>query len=334
MKQPILITGAAGFIGSHLSERLVNSGYSVVGLDNLDTYYPVRIKRQNLRSLEDNANFKLVEGDVRDAALLDALFTEYGFRTILHLAARAGVRPSIEDPVLYQDVNVRGTLNLLEACRKNQAEKIVFASSSSVYGASCSAPFREDANINYPISPYAASKASAELFCRTYNHLYGLPVIVLRLFTVYGPRQRPDLAIHHFTQQIERGEPVNIFGDGTARRDYTFIEDIVDGFTAAMGYGADSFQIFNLGGGRPVDLNYLLVTLQKALNRNARLKYSEPVPGDMPNTGADISKAQKLLGYQPNISIEEGISRFVRWYLENKENGCESPGRYQYVSHP
>jgi UDP-glucuronate 4-epimerase len=289
--------------------------------------------------LQNNPNFKLIKGDIRDTALLDSLFAENHFRTVLHLAARAGVRPSIEDPLLYQDVNVRGTLNLLEVCRRNAVEKMVFASSSSVYGASCPAPFREDANINHPISPYAASKASAELFCRTYNHLYRMPVIVLRLFTVYGPRQRPDLAIHRFTQQIDRGEPVNIYGDGTSRRDYTYIDDIVDGFIAAMdygatGYGSEPFQTFNLGGGRPVDLNFLLITLQKALNRNARVKYAEPVPGDMSATGADISKAQALLGYHPKFTIEAGIASFVRWYLNNKENGCESPGRYEYVSNP
>jgi UDP-glucuronate 4-epimerase len=213
-----------------------------------------------------------------------------------------------------------GTLNLLQTCRDARVERFIFASSSSVYGINGTSPFNEDANVNHPVSPYAASKAAAELFCSTYNHLYKLPVIILRLFTVYGPRQRPEMAIYHFARQIENGEKVNVFGDGTANRDYTFIEDIIDGFMAAMDYQGESYQIFNLGSGMTVNLNRLLQIIERALAKKARIKYVDPVPGDVPITIADISKAKALLGYHPKVGIEEGVTRFVRWYLEDKEH--------------
>jgi len=319
MSQPVLITGVAGFIGSHLAQRLLSSGYSVIGMDNFDNYYPVSIKRDNIRLLEKEPDFQLIEGDIRDISILRSLFTEQSINSVIHLAARAGVRPSVEFPLLYQDINVRGTLNLLQECCRIGVNKFIFASSSSVYGINGHAPFNEKANVNHPVSPYAASKASAELFCRTYNHLYGLPVIALRLFTVYGPRQRPEMAIYRFTRQIDKGEEVNIFGDGTSDRDYTYIEDIVDGFMAALGYQGESFQIFNLGRGRTTNLKYLLTLLEKALHKKARIKFADPVPGDVPLTIADITKANILLGYNPQVNIEEGINRFVRWYLNGKE---------------
>jgi UDP-glucuronate 4-epimerase len=319
MMQPVLITGVAGFIGSHLAQRLIDSGYSVVGLDNFDDYYPVALKKRNLKRLEQEKKFQIIEGDIRDIRLLNQIFNQYRFSSVLHLAARAGVRPSVEHPLLYQDVNVMGTLNLLQACRDQGINKFIFASSSSVYGISNTSPFHEDASINYPASPYAASKAAAELFCRTYNHLYKVPMVVLRLFTVYGPRQRPEMAIHHFVRQISTRQTVKVFGDGSTNRDYTCIEDIVDGFIAAMNYKEESFQIFNLGSGRTVELRYLISVIEKELNQKAQIQFTDPVPGDVPITFADISRARSLLGYQPKISIEEGIGRFIRWYQDNKE---------------
>ncbi len=283
MNQPVLVTGAAGFIGSHLVQKLIHSGYTVVGLDNFDDYYPITIKRSNTRVLAKEENFQLIEGDIRDSSLLSNIFSKNDFQSVMHLAARAGVRPSIEHPLLYQDVNVTGTLNLLQACRNANVGKFIFASSSSVYGINSASPFSEDANVNRPVSPYAASKASAELFCRTYNHLYNLPIVILRLFTVYGPRQRPEMAIHRFVKQIENDEEINIFGDGTSNRDYTYVEDIVDGFMAALHYQGPSFQIFNLGRGQTVNLSYLVKIIEKALNKKAKIKYAEPAPGDVPS---------------------------------------------------
>jgi UDP-glucuronate 4-epimerase len=243
------------------------------------------------------------------------------------------VRPSVQTPLLYQDVNVRGTLNLLEACRKTGIGKFIFASSSSVYGINGISPFGEDDIVNHPVSPYAASKTSGELFCYTYNHLYKLPVVILRLFTVYGPRQRPEMAIHRFTRQIDNNEVVSIFGDGAATRDYTYIEDIIDGFISALNYYGEPFQIFNLGGGRTISLKSLITVIEKSLNKKAVIEHFDPVAGDVPATIADISKAKSLLNFEPKIDIEEGILRFVRWFRKCKENINESPGSYQYVSH-
>jgi len=320
MKQPVLVTGAAGFIGSHLSERLVSAGHPVIGLDNFDDFTPPALKKKNLSNLRGEGNFQLVEGDIRDSELLKELFRKQDFKAVFHLAARAGVRASLEQPVLYQDINVRGTLNLLEACRTSRIEKFIYTSSSSVYGNNSASPFREDTNVNSPISPYAASKAAAELFCRAYHNLYKLPVVILRLFTVYGPRQRPDLAIHRFTRQILNGQEVTILGDGNSIRDYTYVEDVVDGYLAALRYQGDGFHIFNIGGGHPVGILALIQSIERSLHKSAFIRYTEPVPGDMKTTVADISKANSRLGYQPRIGIEEGISRFVKWYLANEES--------------
>jgi UDP-glucuronate 4-epimerase len=318
MIQPVLITGVAGFIGSNLAHRLLSEDYPVVGLDNFDNYYPVSIKRQNISRLEKETHFRLIEGDIRDMVLLQKVFSDYRFGSILHLAARAGVRPSVEDPFLYQDVNIRGTINLLHACRYTGVERFVLASSSSVYGVTGASPSSEDVDVNQPVSPYAASKVSAELFCRTYNHLYHLPVTILRLFTVYGPYQRPEMAIHRFIRQVYHQEEVQVFGDGTSRRDYTYIEDVVDGFLAAIRYRGQSFQIFNIGSGRTISLRDLLKVIEKTLNRQVKIRYSDPVPGDVPATIADISRAKSILGYEPRFSLEEGITRFYSWYLENQ----------------
>ncbi len=320
MNQTILVTGAAGFIGSHLARRLIDSGYSVVGLDNFDDYYSLSIKKNNIQALLKEDRFQLIEGDIRNPSMLGDIFSKNNFYSIMHLAARAGVRPSIEHPFLYQDVNARGTMNLLQICRNTSVSKFIFASSSSVYGANCPSPFREDANVNFPVSPYAASKASAELFCHTYNHLYNLPIVILRLFTVYGPRQRPEMAIHQFVKQIEENKEVNIFGDGTSNRDYTYVEDIIDGFMAALSYQGSSYQIFNLGRGQTINLSYLVNIIETALNKKAKVKYTDRSPGDVPITIADISKAKTLMGFNPKVDIEEGVTRFVRWYLEDKEH--------------
>ncbi len=318
MKKAVLVTGAAGFIGSHLVERLLCLGYQVVGLDNFDDSYSPAIKWKNIHALREKDGFLLVEGDIRDALLLGHVFSENGIGAVVHLAARAGVRPSLEQPLLYQDVNIKGTINLLEACRASGVKQFLFASSSSVYGLNGKAPFNEDAKVSYPISPYAASKAAAELFCRTYSYLYPLPLVVFRLFTVYGPRQRPEMAIHRFVKMVDQGEEVTLFGDGTAKRDYTYVDDIIAGFEAALVRQEKGFHIFNLGRGEAVDLRYLLELIEEALGKKARTRNLAPQSGEVPVTLADISKAQALLGYEPKVSIEEGIPLFVRWYRENR----------------
>ena len=318
MKEVALITGAAGFIGSHLAERLAQSGYRVIGLDNFDDYYSRKIKWGNVRTLQAMEDFQLEQGDIRDTNLLTRIFSENSISVIAHLAARAGVRPSLEQPLLYQDVNIGGTVNLLETSRAYGTRQFIFASSSSVYGLNGKAPFSEEANTDSPVSPYAASKASAELFCRAYSHLYGLPVVVLRLFTVYGPRQRPEMAIHRFVRMVDRGEEVTLFGDGTTSRDYTYIDDIIDGFEATLALRGETFQVFNLGGGRDISLSYLIKLIEETLGKKARIRYCPPPPGEVSITLADISKAQSFLSYKPRVSIKEGVSLFVRWYLENR----------------
>jgi UDP-glucuronate 4-epimerase len=318
MKEVALVTGAAGFIGSHLAERLAQSGYRVIGLDNFDDCYSRDIKWDNVRALQATEDFQLEQGDIRDATSLARIFSENSISVVAHLAARAGVRPSLEQPLLYQDVNIGGTVNLLETSRAYGVRQFIFTSSSSVYGANSKAPFSEETNVDSPVSPYAASKAAAELFCRTYNRLYGLPVVVLRPFTVYGPRQRPEMAIHRFVRMIDRGEEVTLFGDGTTSRDYTYINDIINGFEAALAYRGETFQVFNLGGGRSIRLGYLLKLIEEALGKKAKTKNCPLPAGELSITLADISKSHNILGYQPETSIEEGIPLFVQWYLKNR----------------
>ena len=311
----ILVTGGAGFIGSHLTERLLSRGDEVVVLDEFNDYYDPRIKRRNLASVSGTKGFVLVEGDIRDAALLAQLFDSHRFDVVVHLAARAGVRPSLADPLLYEDVNGRGTLTLLEAIRKAGARRLVFASSSSVYGRSAVPPFREDAPVDDPLSPYAATKAAGELYCRTYHRLYGISCTALRFFTVYGPRQRPDMAIHKFTVMIDRGEPIPFFGDGASERDYTFFSDIVDGVVAAVDRDL-GFEIVNLGESRTTRLSDLVAMIERHLGKKAALRRLPVQPGDMPATCADVSKAIRLLDYRPRTPVDEGIARFVEWYRE------------------
>jgi UDP-glucuronate 4-epimerase len=289
----------------------------VLGLDNFDDFYPLEIKRDNIRSLMDNEEFCIVDGDIRDSSLLERLFTEHNISLVAHLAGRAGVRPSLQRPILYEDVNIRGTINLLEASRTHGVKRFAFASSSSIYGLSSRVPFNEDDKMVSPASPYGTSKAAAELYCHTYSQLYDFPVAVLRLFTVYGPRQRPEMAIHMFTKMIDSGEEIPVFGDGTSRRDYTYVSDIVTGIIEVLTSQSRGFEIFNLGNSHPVTLNYLVCLIEAALSKKAKIKRLPIQLGDMPVTFADISKARDQLGYQPKVTIEEGISLFVEWYLKN-----------------
>jgi UDP-glucuronate 4-epimerase len=316
VSRKVLVTGSAGFIGSHLAERLVRLGYQVIGLDNFDDYYSPAIKWNNISGLNTIDNFKLEQGDIRDESLLNRIFKTNDIDALVHLAARAGVRPSMKQPILYQDVNIKGTINLLEVSRTYGVKKFVFASSSSVYGLNNEVPFRENDKIDSPSSPYASSKAAAELFCHSYNHLYGLPITVLRFFTVYGPRQRPEMAIHLFTRMIDSGEEVSVFGDGTSKRDYTYIDDIVSGILPALTSQDKGVEIFNLGNSHPIALEYLIHLLEEALGKRARIKKMPMQPGDVPITFAEISKAKTYLGYQPKVTIEEGISLFVKWYCK------------------
>ena len=313
----VLVTGAAGFIGSHLVERLTERGDRVIGLDNFDDFYDPSVKRGNLvRSLEDvSRDFRILEGDIRDPADLRRVDEELD--CVVHLAARAGVRPSIEQPLLYQDVNVAGTQRLLEFARERGIRRFVFGSSSSVYGNNEKVPFSEDDPVERPISPYAATKRAGELLCYTYHHLFDLGVFCLRFFTVYGPRQRPDLAIHKFTRLMSEGRPVQQYGDGTSRRDYTYIDDILQGVLASIDVLAEDpgrYEIVNLGESETVELRRLIELIAEALDVEPRVERRPPQPGDVERTYADISKARALLGYRPETRIEEGIPRFVEWY--------------------
>jgi len=313
----ILVTGGAGFIGSHLVEALHKAGREIVVLDNFDDFYLPELKRRNLESLNGRPGFSLVEGDIRDEALVERVFTAHPISVVVHLAARAGVRPSIQQPVLYADVNVNGTAVLLEACRRHGTAKFIFGSSSSVYGNNTRLPFSEKDDVDRPISPYAATKRAGELLCATYHELYRLNVFALRFFTVYGPRQRPEMAIHKFTRLIDRGLPLQRFGDGSTRRDYTFITDIINGILRAI-ERVQGFEIVNLGGAQTTRLDELIVHLEKNLDRKAVIEEEPGQPGDVVATYADVDKARRLLGFEPEILLEDGIRRFVEWYRNLK----------------
>jgi len=309
----ILVTGGAGFIGSHLVEALLSEGREVIVLDNFDDFYLPEVKRNNLEPFSRIPGFSLVEGDIRDEETVERVFTKQAIGVVVHLAARAGVRPSIQQPLLYNDVNVIGTAMLLEACRRHGIGKFIFGSSSSVYGNNTKVPFSEKDDVDMPISPYAATKRAGELLCATYHALYQLNVYCLRFFTVYGPRQRPEMAIHKFTRLIDRGLPVPRFGDGTSRRDYTFVTDIVAGVLRAI-ERVQGYEILNLGGSRTISLADLIALLEKHLGKKALIEADSDQPGDVRATWADVSKAQRLLGYDPKTSVEEGVARFVEWY--------------------
>lgn len=308
-----LVTGGAGFIGSHVVEALLARGERVVCLDNFDAFYDPAIKRANVSQALSNAKYKLVEGDIREQARVEALCEAEGVTRIFHAAARAGVRPSIKDPLLYEDVNQRGTIALLEAARRRPLTTFVFASSSSVYGGSSAVPFSEAAALSRPISPYAATKLAGELLCYTYHHLYRLPITCLRFFTVYGPRQRPEMAIHQFVRHIEEGRPVAMFGDGSSRRDFTYIDDIVQGVVAALDKPFP-FEIFNLGESATIELRALIQLIERCLGKQATIQPLPDQPGDVPVTYADITKAKTLLGYRPTTPVAEGVQRFVDWF--------------------
>lgn len=319
-KETILVTGGAGFIGSHLVERLLKEDYKVICLDNFNDYYDPNLKEKNISSVLRNPNFELIRGDILDISLLRKIFSGRQFKNlgtkpevIIHLAALAGVRSSIGSPKIYVDVDVKGTVNLLEMAREFDIKQFIFASSSSVYGVNKKVPFSEDDPLSLQISPYATAKRSAELFCETYNHLFDIPITILRLFTVYGERQRPDMAIRKFTKFIFLGKPIPMFGDGSSIRDYTYVSDCIDSFISALKNPFD-FEIFNVGSGWTIELRELVELIGRIAERKVKVENLNEQIGDVPVTYADITKTSKILGYKPKVSIEEGIKRFINWY--------------------
>ena len=308
----LLITGGAGFIGSHIADRRMARGDRVVVLDDFNDYYDPRRKRRNVQPHLGDPRYRLVEGDIRDRELVLRLFGEESFDAIVHLAARAGVRPSLEQPVLYEEVNCVGTLHLLEAAVSHGKPRFVFASSSSVYGINSKLPFSEDDPIDRPISPYATTKRAGELHVFSTHHIHGLPAVCLRFFTVYGPRQRPEMAIARFIRDLESGAPIPFYGDGSSRRDYTFIDDIADGVEASL-EAAFAFEIVNLGSAHPVTLTALVEALEAATGKSARLDRLPEQPGDVPATFASVEKAERLLDFRPRVSLAEGLRRSVAW---------------------
>lgn len=335
----ILVTGGAGFIGSHLCERLLSlsdlgprisvSGPSVICLDNFNDFYDPAMKEQNISKIKDHPNFTLIRGDILNFDLLEEIFSGDVFernkrneryelnkpRTVIHLAAMAGVRPSLVSPTKYVDVDIKGTLNLLETSKKYEIDQFIFGSSSSVYGVNEKVPFSEEDPTDKQISPYATAKKAAELYCKTYSHLYSIPTTILRFFTVYGPRQRPEMAIHKFTRLITQGKPIPMYGDGNSARDYTYIDDCIDGIITAIKNPFD-FEIFNLGNSETVKLRDLINLIANKLGVKPQIEQRPNQPGDVPITYANISKAKELLGYNPKTSIKDGIEKFIRWYLE------------------
>jgi UDP-glucuronate 4-epimerase len=313
----ILITGAAGFIGSHLSEKLIKNN-KIIGIDNFDPYYDPKIKKYNIKNLLENERFIFYEKDIRDKKELTNIFNENNLDIIIHLAAKAGVRPSIKNPIEYEDVNIKGTINLLDLSKNFNIKNFIFGSSSSVYGINQKIPFSEEDRLNKQISPYATSKRSCELYTYTYHHLYKIPVTCFRFFTVYGPRQRPEMAIHKFIRLIDNGKQIEMFGDGKSKRDYTYIDDITDGIEKSIEKKFD-FEIFNLGNSKVVELRYLISLIEQGLGKKAKIKQLPDQPGDVPITYADISKAKKMIGYNPKTTIEYGIEKTINWYKKNTQ---------------
>ncbi len=315
------ITGGAGFIGSSLSERLIKEGQKVVTIDNFCDFYNPKIKENNIKELEKNKNFKIYRADIREKNIIKKIFDENDIDIVVHLAAMAGVRPSIENPILYQEVNCLGTQNILEEMKLHGLNKLVMASSSSVYGNCKEIPFREDMIVDFAISPYAATKKANEVMTHVYHKLYNINVIMLRFFTVYGPKQRPDLAINKFTRLMLNDEEIPMFGDGTTSRDYTYIDDIVDGINGACRYVMENnnvYEILNLGNSAPVSLKEMINTIAEVVGVTPKIKRLPMQPGDVERTYADVSKAKKLIGYEPKISFKQGITNFVEWYKINK----------------
>ena len=315
------ITGGAGFIGSTLSEKLLQDGIKIVSIDNFCNFYDPKLKENNIADITENDNYKIYKGDIRDRKILERIFNENKFDCVIHLAAMAGARPSIENPCLYQEVNCLGTQNILEEMKKHNIKKLIMASSSSVYGNCKKVPFKENMIVDFAISPYAATKKANEVMTYTYHKLYNMNVIMLRFFTVYGPKQRPDLAINKFTTLILNNEAIPMFGDGTTSRDYTYIDDIVDGIIKSINYvekNENVYEIINLGNSNPISLKEMITTIGQVLNIEPTIKQLPMQPGDVDRTYADITKARKLLGYEPQTSFEEGIRRFIEWYRNKK----------------
>lgn len=310
----ILITGGAGFIGSHLTESLLADGHHVTILDDLNDYYDPAFKLQNIARFREQVD--LVQADIRDAVTVERTFAAGNFDSVVHLAARAGVRPSITDPKLYVTTNIDGTFNLLDACRYHKVNQFIFASSSSVYGVNKKIPFSESDALTRTISPYAATKLACEQICSNYSHLFNIRVMCLRFFTVYGPRQRPDLAINKFTNRILAGEPIQRYGDGSTRRDYTYIADIVAGIRASLAYDKSDFEIVNLGGSHTTTLSELIATLEKTIGKTAIIEELPDQPGDVPQTSADVSRAKELFDWEPKTSLEEGLTKYVAWFRD------------------
>jgi UDP-glucuronate 4-epimerase len=319
MTRNVLITGGAGFIGSHLAERLIaEGGWDISIVDDLNDFYSPDIKRANLAAMKEKGEVEFHEADIRSSERLKPIFDSGEFDVIVHLAARAGVRPSLKEPKLYTETNINGTVNLLELARDHEIKQFVFGSSSSVYGENEKLPFAETDPIFHPISPYAATKAAGELICHTYSHLFDIRTVCLRFFTVYGARQRPDLAIHKFSKLVWNEQPIQMFGDGSTRRDYTYIDDIISGVRAAMDYDGSMHEVFNLGESETTELSRLIELLEDSLGKKAVIDRQPLQPGDVPITYADISKARKLLNYNPQTKIEQGIPKFVEWFLDEE----------------
>jgi UDP-glucuronate 4-epimerase len=322
MDRTIYVTGAAGFIGSHVAERLLRDGDRVIGLDNFDPFYDRKIKERNLAALAAFPAFRFAEGDIRDPAALAAWGAGEPADALIHLAARAGVRPSVADPAAYVDVNVRGTVNVLEWARQRGVSRIAFASSSSVYGGNEKVPFSEDDFVDRPVSPYAATKKAGELLCHAWCHLHGMSIASLRFFTAYGPRQRPEMAIHKFTRLIFEGREIELYGDGSARRDYTYVDDVVDGVIGSLG-APPGHRVYNLGESATTSLSELVTLIERAAGIPAKRKYGPLQPGDVPVTFADISRARAEIGYAPATKVPEGIAKFVDWYRATYVNPPE-----------
>ena len=319
--QTFLITGAAGFIGSHLADKLLNEGNKVIVVDNFCDFYNPEIKENNVKHNLSNPNYKLYRADIRDRNELAKVFNENKIDVVMHLAAMAGVRPSIDNPIYYQEVNCMGTQNILEEMKAHNVKNLVMASSSSVYGNCKEVPFKENMIVDFAISPYAATKKANEVMTHVYHKLFDFNVIMLRFFTVFGPRQRPDLAINKFTRLMLNNEPIPMFGDVTTSRDYTYIDDIVDGIIRSCNYvenNNDVYEILNLGNSSPVSLKEMINTIAEVLNKTPNIQELPMQPGDVERTFADISKAKKLIGYNPKTSFQEGIENFVKWYIINK----------------
>jgi UDP-glucuronate 4-epimerase len=310
----ILITGGAGFIGSNLTEKLLNAGHEVICLDNFNDYYDPQIKWGNIESYKKNHKYTLYEDNIRNLKALNTIFENHKITTIFHLAARAGVRPSLSDPILYSQVNIEGTLNLLEMAKKHSIKKFIFASSSSVYGNNKKTPFSEDDNVDFPVSPYAATKKAGELLCYNYHHLYNIPIACVRFFTVYGPRQRPEMAIHKFTSLISKNQELPVFNNGKCQRDFTYIDDIISGLINIFNKSDLTYDILNLGESKTISTINLIKLIENELGIKAKLKLMPAQPGDVEKTFADISKAKAKYGYNPQYPIEKGIKEFVLWY--------------------